>query len=505
MLETVQETLLLDLAAAPAELYPVIAESSVARSAALLADQLWPAGEPDEIGEVERYFWADAARLLGERRDTDSYILLTSLARTVGPAGRLPLQRAQLSRCRAQPDVPAWVGRIAGFRLASAVVCEDVSGDGLSVVLDYDDDHHPHTVVVFVDNNLGAIAKDVFVGPPIERVVKAYQLGGRVTVRTVRPATAAGIILQALGETGDHEDPPVTEDFEFFSGLLVNRLTQLPERPIRPPIPPQLTARQRDLLVEEFLDSPAGPGLPADAAGIARLWIDHALDQTAGGPLRVSAVLVELFLSYWLPRKVLADSAYFAAVPPVIKAWLRFAGDRTELAPEAIAEAVEAVDIWVPTLQSAAVPDPAGQGAAGRVLLAEPDDDLDTVYHHLSGRAAPPAPDTTDLDEAAAATVSVLAPHAWALAGEALGAAHAAEAFDIADRLVREAPELLTRARLSTWPRAIVWLLAYRHRLVGPGECLTPVGLAAELNSSPPTLRKTAKLLTDTLALNDPY
>lgn len=95
----------------------------------------------------------------------------------------------------------------------------------------------------------------------------------------------------------------------------------------------------------------------------------------------------------------------------------------------------------------------------------------------------------------------MLAPHAWLLAGETLGANYAAEAFEIADSLVRDAPELLGKARLSTWPRAIVWLLAYRHRLVGPGEPLTPQTLAADLSSSAPTLRKTAKLLTDTLIL----
>ena len=88
----------------------------------------------------------------------------------------------------------------------------------------------------------------------------------------------------------------MTEDFEFFSGLLVNRLTQLPERPIRPPIRPLLSARQRDQLVDEFLESPFAVGLPDDAADIVRLWIDHAVDRTVGGPLRVSAVLVELFL-----------------------------------------------------------------------------------------------------------------------------------------------------------------------------------------------------------------
>ena len=501
VLDTLQETLLLDLAAAPPVMHPVIAEASVARSAVLLADQLWPAGEPDEIGEVERYFWADAARVLGERRDPDSYVLLTSLARTVGQAGRLPLQRAQLSRGRAEFDIPDWVGRIAGFRLTSAVVSEDVTGDGLSVVLDYDDEQHPHTLVVFVDNNLGAIAKDVFVGPPIERVVEAYERGGRVTVRRVRPAVAAGIILQALGATSYHEDPPVTENFEFFSGLLVNRLTQLPERPVRPPVRPQFSARQRDRLVDEFLASPYSEDLPDDAADIARLWIDHALDRTVGGPLRVSAVLVELFLSYWLPSKVLADSTYFDAVPPVVKAWLTFAGERTKLDLDTIDEAVDAVDVWTPALQASALTDPTGSRSGERVLLDETTDDLDIAYRTLSGLGAPPHPDLRGLDKSAAATVSVLAPHAWLLAGETLGTAYAGEAFEIADRLVREAPELLAKARLSTWPRAIVWLLAHRHRLVGPGEYLTPVGLATELGSSPPTLRKTAKLLTDTLVL----
>ena len=500
VLETLQETLMLDLAAAPSELHPVIAEASVARSAALLADQLWPAGEPDEIGEVERFFWADAARVLGERRDPDSFVLLTSLARTVGPAGRLPLHRAHLSRARSQYGVADWISRIAGFRLTSAIVSEDVTGDGLSVVLDYDDDQHPHTVVVFVDNNLGAIAKDVFVGPPVDRVIEAYQRGGRVTVRSVRPAIAAGIILHALGETRDHDDPPVTEDFEFFSALLVNRLTQLPERPIRPPVRAMLSPRQREELVDDFLHSRYAVGLPDDSADIARLWIDHAVDQTVGGPFRVSAVLVELFMASWLPRKVLADSTYFGAVPLVLKAWLEFAGERTELDLDVVAEALDAVDVWKPALEAAALSDPIGSSGE-RVFLDETSTDLDEAYRILSGLGSPPRPDLTGLDKNHAATLSVLAPHAWLLAGETLGTNYAGEAFDIAERLIREAPDLLTKARISTWPRAIVWLLAHRHRLVGPGECLTPTTLAAELACSAPTLRKTARLLTETLVL----
>ncbi|GAA1548125.1 hypothetical protein GCM10009804_00590 [Kribbella hippodromi] len=501
VLETLLETLSLDLAAVPVALHPVIAEASVARSAAMLADQLWPAGRPDEIGEVERFFWADAARVLGERRDPESFVLLTSLARTVGPAGRLPLQRAHVSRLRTQEAVPEWVTRIAGFRLTSAIVSEDITGDGLSVVLDYDDEQHPHTVVVFIDNNLGAIVKDVFVGPPVDRVLEAYQRGGRVTIRTVRPATAAGIILQALGETRDYDDPPVSEDFEFFTGLLVNRLTQLPERPVRPPVRPLLSPRQREQLVEEFLESQYAAALPDDAADIARLWIDHAVDHTVGGPLRVSAVLVELFLAYWLPRKVLADSTYFGAVPVVVKAWLEFAGERTQLPLDAVDEAVDAVDVWQPALEAAAMIDPVGSKPGERVFLDDATNDLEDAYRALAGLGSPPQPDLNGLDNHQAATLSVLAPHAWLMAGETLGTSYAPDAFDIAERLVRDAPDLLAKARLSTWPRAIVWLLAHRHCLVGPGEPLTPYALATDLSSSPATLRKTAKLLTDTLIL----
>ncbi len=281
----------------------------------------------------------------------------------------------------------------------------------------------------------------------------------------------------------------------------MNRLTQLPERPIRPPVRAQLSSRQRDQLVEEFLESASAVDLPEDAADIARLWIDHAVDRTVGGPLRVSAVLVELFLSYWLPRKVLADGTYFAAVPVVIKAWLHFAGERTSLDLDAIEEAIDAVDVWTPALEAAALSDPIGSKSGERVFLDDTSDDLEEAYRTLAGLGSPPRPDLRGLDKSQAATLSVLAPHAWLLAGETLGTNYAAEAFDIADRLVREAPDLLAKARLSTWPRAIVWLLAHRHRLVGPGEPLTPFALAAELASSAPTLRKTAKLLTDTLIL----
>ena len=169
----------------------------------------------------------------------------------------------------------------------------------------------------------------------------------------------------------------------------------------------------------------------------------------------------------------------------VVKAWLEFAGERTALALDAIDEAVDAVDVWTPALEAAAMVDPVGSKPGERVFLDDTTNDLEDAYRALSGLGSPPQPDLQGLDKSQAATLSVLAPHAWLMAGETLGTTYAPDAFDIAERLVRDAPDLLAKARLSTWPRAIVWLLAHRHRLVGPGEPLTPYALAADLSSVP--------------------
>jgi hypothetical protein len=53
------------------------------------------------------------------------------------------------------------------------------------------------------------------------------------------------------------------------------------------------------------------------------------------------------------------------------------------------------------------------------------------------------------------------------LAAELLGPRYSAPAFDVAERIAHEAPELFGNATMHSWPPAIVWLLAEQDKTVG--------------------------------------
>lgn len=485
-----------DLAEGRDEIMPILAEASIARFVAMVKEKTLDADAPaDDIAEMERLFWADAARELAGRRDVDSYLLLAGLSRIVGPAGRLPLQKAFQTRLRTQHSAPDWADRIGAFRLTGALLTEDDTGDGLNIVLDFDDPRHAHTIVVFVDYNLGGLAKDVFVGPPVSQLVATYLDVEGIEVRPVEPAEALGLILQAMGETMRRADPPTSQDFEYFTTLLLSRLADLDLIAVAPPERPETPVAERIALITEFLGSRFADGLPPPAGDIAKLWVDHAVDQTIGGPLRVSSVLVELFLADWLPRAPVPVDLDAAA--PVVKAWLRFAGGKTGLALSTIREAVEAVDVWAPTARShGSILAEVGEASAATGLSAH---DLEQAYLSLPGLGAPPIPDLTGLDEQTADLLGTIAPYAWMYAGDTMGTLFAAEAFDRAHRLAREAPDLIAEGQPLTWARAIAWIMAHEHNLIGLDDIPGPAGFAAELGSTVPTMRKKAKQIRQAL------
>ena len=487
VLRSAVEALAADLADVDEDILPVFAEAAIAQVLATIDNALADA-DGDDV--------SDAARILADRQDLESGVLLAGLSRLAGRAGRLPLQRAWLARRRAWDSAPGWVDRVADFRLTGAVVSTDLTGDGRSVVLDYDDDNHPHTLVIFIDNNLGGMAKDVFVGPPLKLVQDAYLEGGYVEVRPVRPEVALGLILRGMAITMDTDDPPVPESFDFFAGLLMVRIQQLDIRPTFPPDEAEVSTGERDRLVRDFLGSPYAAGLAMpEAEDITRLWIDHAVDYTVGGPLRVSPILVELFLADWVPRKLIVDGAVLAVIPGIVKAWLEYAGDRTGAAAELVAIAVGAVDRWSPAMH-------AGSGDPALWRPAGAPEDLEEAYLSLPGLGAAPMPAVHDLDETTGSALTTVARYAWMYAGDTLGTNYAPEAFELAERFCRQAPDLLGAALPLTWARAIAWIVAERHHMVGRGLPIGVAQLAGELGSSPKTMRDKSHLIRTALQLD---
>jgi hypothetical protein len=87
-------------------------------------------------------------------------------------------------------------------------------------------------------------------------------------------------------------------------------------------------------------------GLPDNDANriVADCCVDYGDGYLAGGVLAWSPGEVELFLTDWLPRKVLLDREQRAAVPAVTRAWVQFALARAGVAQRWIDPVVAAVD-----------------------------------------------------------------------------------------------------------------------------------------------------------------
>src|SRR5207302_5128975 len=102
---------------------------------------------------------------------------------------------------------------------------------------------------------------------------------------------------------------------------------------------------RRAMLVAEFLASDEAEDLSdrRAASRCADHIIGYGCDQDFGRPLRMSPVKADTFLLDWLPRKVMLSAAEQEAIPHVLAAWTRWAGRRSGMSRQAIAETLDAV------------------------------------------------------------------------------------------------------------------------------------------------------------------
>lgn len=119
-----------------------------------------------------------------------------------------------------------------------------------------------------------------------------------------------------------------------------------------------------------FPASPEAAGLDdlPDAEDIAWRLIDYRCDAADGRPLRWSPAAAEILLVDWLPRKVAHEPEWFAQVPGVLAAMVRFAARRSGLDERFVAETLEAVERYGAPLADAAG-DPERWGPAKGLVM----------------------------------------------------------------------------------------------------------------------------------------
>lgn len=95
------------------------------------------------------------------------------------------------------------------------------------------------------------------------------------------------------------------------------------------------------------------------------LWF--ATDYGPDDPLRWSRVAVEILLTDWIPRKIVADATFLSKAPDVLRAFIRFCHAERGIRPTLTHETLAAVEEYESDYQRA-IRSPRPQGPAA--LLA---------------------------------------------------------------------------------------------------------------------------------------
>ncbi len=299
------------------------------------------------------------------RRETTA--VLTVLAQMI--EDELTVQRIRRELARRDDRLPVWLTRLAPLTVGRAVLTAHVLGDGdnIMVAARTDAGHHL-TVFVYIDHNLGTVAKDGFViHEPIDQALASFRSAANrdpdVAFEELSPADARARITEAI-DLGAITVPPFETDTWPAARPLVEWIVRhLPEGG-QGYERPEWSDEDRRALTDEFLASEFGRGLDGEDREVFESLLWFGCDYGPGDPLRWSPVAVEILLSDWLPRKVIADAEFLGRAPDVLRRLIRFSHTRRGIRPSLTEETLAAVDRWEPEYRrTIAAPRPQGPAA----------------------------------------------------------------------------------------------------------------------------------------------
>lgn len=347
---------------------PIDAEQ---RASSLLA--LWSNLELVDQPDTVAFFAPAMIAFLEDRATPDALALLLGL-RAVDPARTtLDAHRAIRSLREAGVTAPTWMEAAGRARLETAWLASDPYGDQDFLVGRFSyEGRAAHDLAVLVDHNILDIAKDIAVADAAADLRAHWERVPDILVRDLTPQEYADHVADALLNLDQMWEPPITEEARLLRPLLVSRQLFLPRaRPIRRPLVSQAA---RDRLYTAFRRSDPGRSLGRDTQ-LARLVIDYAADYYSDA-LHWSPIVVELFLTDWLPRKVSLLEDEVERLPVVLRAWLRFVGEQRGFEVQLTDEMLAAVDEAAEAFREA-MGDDSAFGPAKSIAAQMQADDVD--------------------------------------------------------------------------------------------------------------------------------
>jgi hypothetical protein len=378
-----------------------------------------------------------------------------------------------------------------------------VLGDGENIVVGVRlPGDHELCAAVYVDHNLGTLVKDAYVVPgrlaELAEMMRTATDDPDTTVTHLAPADARTRISEAL-KLSRITFPPIETDtwpacrplVEWAVGLLPAGGTGY--------VRPEWTDADKQSLADRFFASPFGTGLDdGDPRGLLESLLWFGTDYGPGDPLRWSPVAVEILLTDWIPRKLVADVPYLSQAPALLRAFIRWChaerGIRTELTDETVA----AVDELEPEYQRI-IRSPRPQGPMAllaRMGALDPEGSwanpgegppltfgeimLQRLYPAVGGAQAldelddAPLPDEAfdwsrvpaEARERVAGVLALVDHGCTALLGPELRTA----ARRVLARAAANDPQTLRRGRVDTTAAAICWIVAKANDVFDEGE-----------------------------------
>jgi hypothetical protein len=327
--------------------------------------------------EIRARFRADLVRAIEAIGDSDALATLRALS-AVGTEAERGRARAAAQRLAAQSvEEPSWAAVVgAAAPIAAALQYEECFDDGVSVIVEFEvEDGVRETLGVYIDHNLGGLVKDVFLAGPLSEVRARLSVtapnGERLMVRELDLAEARARIAAALDRLDHTYDPPVDEDVWGLRALIDARLDLLPGGGELGAEDDEVSASERAQILHAFLASPHGERWRGndDAEDVVATAIDFGVDYNHGGPLRWSPVVVEIFMTGWVTRKVIREPAFFTLLPDVLVDWVAYAGGRRGVPAPALREATDAVAAYRDEMLGA-IDDPEAWGPAKAFAVA---------------------------------------------------------------------------------------------------------------------------------------
>lgn len=313
-----------------------------------------------------------------QRGDRRALVVAAGLAAVLPPPHDREA-RSTVAELRARvTGAPTWVGNVGSATPTRAWLASDVFGDQESLLVAFSQDGDPreHALVVLIDHNLSGQAKDAWIAADPDDAVAAWRSHTDAHMRLdevpVDDALRRLRDAMAMSDLWNGDTDLRSEEFAEHRALIWARLRRAGLTDDKAAVI-DVGKDESDALIAEFMASPLGREITEQLAGTdVELLVHYLVDLRAdyeGRPLRWSPTVVLHLLLDLAPRKLLLDADQAAALPAVVRAFVRFAGARTGLDDRFVEETLATIDELEPEYLDR-VGDPAAAGPAKSLLGA---------------------------------------------------------------------------------------------------------------------------------------